>query len=261
MSSEKQIRTKQREKRTAEQQTTRALALEGKALLVRVLSAGGDDGGSFGAQHAAMASIPTSAELFSGDIILLGDQAPSTTVRELKVLVASKCTIVSFEMRSPLPSFLFLMLQSENSQVIYLAEGPEDLELLDSMTVAEAMGFAASTTELKLLVLCKTPVVKVVAAEQLGIKPSEITDDHLNGLCDSLMMADAPPDELDLSNCSQLSHSSLSRLAQLSTVSVLCLAGCSGISGTLAVACLQAMEGLEVRSLFMFIAPQFHSPQ
>ena len=72
----------------AEQQTTRALALEGKALLVRVLSAGDDGGGSVGTQHAAMASIPTSAELFSGDIILLGDQTPSTTVQELKVLVA-----------------------------------------------------------------------------------------------------------------------------------------------------------------------------
>ena len=48
MSSEKQIGTKQGEKRAAEQQTTRALALEGKALLVRVLSAGGDDGGSVG---------------------------------------------------------------------------------------------------------------------------------------------------------------------------------------------------------------------
>ena len=130
---------------------------------------------------------------------------------------------------------------------MYLDESPEDLKLLDSMTVADAMGFTASTTELKLLVLCKTPVVKVVAAEQLGIKPSEITDDHLNGLCDSLL-ADAPPDELDLSNCSQLSHSSLSRLAQLSTVSVLCLSGCSGISGTLVVACLQGMEGLEGRS-------------
>ena len=139
-----------------------------------------------------------------------------------------------------------------------ISELTEDLELLDSMTVADAMGFTASATELKLLVLCKTPMVKVVAAEQLGIKPSEITDDHLKGLCDSVM-ADDPPDELDLSNCSQLSHSSLSRLAQLSTVSVLCLSGCSG---TVVVACLQGMEGLpRKRGMGLYIyAPTPLSP-
>ena len=44
-----------------------------------------------------MASILTSAELFSGEVIGLGDLAPGTTVRELKALVAAKCTIVSSE--------------------------------------------------------------------------------------------------------------------------------------------------------------------
>ena len=44
-----------------------------------------------------MASIRTSAELFSSEVIGLGDLAPGTTVRELKALVASKCTIVSSE--------------------------------------------------------------------------------------------------------------------------------------------------------------------
>ena len=116
-----------------------------------------------------MASIRTSAELFSGESIGLGDLAPGTTVRELKALVASKCTIVSSEIVVAVSTALIIVsrVKSESSQVMHLVEGPEDLKLLDSMTAAEAMASTASTTELKLLVLCKTPAVKVVAAEQL----------------------------------------------------------------------------------------------
>ena len=130
---------------------------------------------------------------------------------------------------------------------MHLVEGPEDLKLLDSMTVAEALAATASTTELKLLVLCKMPAVKVVAAKQLGIEPSKITDEQLNKLCASFM-ADESPDELDLSNCSLLGRSSSCHLPQLSTVSVLCLSGCTGMSATLVVACLRGIEGLEVSS-------------
>ena len=56
-----------------------------------------------------MANIRTSAELFGGELIGLGDLAPGTTVRELKALVASKCTIVSSEVVVPVSTALIVV--------------------------------------------------------------------------------------------------------------------------------------------------------
>ena len=66
---------------------------------------------------------------------------------------------------------------------MHLVEGPEDLKLLDSMTVAEAMASTASITELMLLVLCKTPAVKVVAATNPMLRSliQSLTEEHSEG--------------------------------------------------------------------------------
>ena len=80
---------------------------------------------------------------------------------------------------------------------------------------------------------------RLIVAERAQIKPQEVTNEILAGLCNA-----EQPGVLSLAGCTQIAD--ISCLVQQSQVRVLILSGCAGISGEQVAACIIAMGGLEV---------------
>ena len=193
-----------------------SLAREGQSIFVSALSIGDDD-------DMQIYSVRVVHYLTGDELCTLEDCGGDQRVAELKLLIEERIGWLS-----------------ELTVLIHTGRG----ELAGDEMLA---GIAVEQT----IQLYAQLLRKVVVAEKLGMsgRQKQITDDLLNGLCDSLEAE--PVDILDLRGCTQIGRSpSPSHLPQLSMVSVLYMAGCKGIPGSLLLACLQGMEGLKVNAGF-----------
>ena len=199
-----------------------SLAREGKSIFVRALSVGddGDDG------EMETYSVGVLHYLNGNKLCTLEECGGDQRVAELKLLI---------EERIGWLSELTVLIHTDRGELA-------GDEMLAGIAVEQTIQLYAQL------------LGKVVVAENLGMsgRKNQITDDLLNGLCDSLEAE--PVDILDLRGCIQIGRSP-SRLPLLSTISVLCMSRCEGLDGILILACLQAMEGLKVNvSSFHFFA-------